>query len=52
MKVLSLRIEDDGVHRRLVDEAKKAHRSLNGHINHLLTRHVSRVKVKRKEGER
>ena len=52
MKALSLRIEDDGVHRRLVDEAKKAHRSLNGHINHLLTRHVYRAAVKGKEEER
>jgi predicted HicB family RNase H-like nuclease len=51
MKVLSLRIEDDGVHKRLVDEAKKEHRSLNAHINHLLTRHVHRVEVKGKEGK-
>ena len=46
MKTLSLRIEDNGVHKRLVEEARLNHRSLNAHINHLLTKHVYRVKVK------
>ena len=52
MKTLTLRIEDDGVHKRLADEARLNHRSLNGHINYLLTRHAYNVKVKQAPKQR
>lgn len=40
-----LRFEDHGLKRRLEDEAKLCHRSLNNQIIHILTKHIYNVKT-------